>query len=242
MICGADCQAAVPTTTVDPVTGYLLVRDPTTGNASALSPADVPGFVGALACDANATSTSGPSSGCRLHTLLLDGSGFQGVYGLGPAVEAAVAAAGNRTADSSRRRLQLSQLSPRAGRRHAWLSRAGPQLPGPPLDVTALRQAWQAQRARSSHGYGGRRASTTNATGDSPVVSRPIVCLELGQGLLFDLPAGRASHPVYVKDSLLNTNDAFDYGEQLAALAASATGQVSVLARCVTSALAVFVW
>ena len=45
---------------------------------------------------------------------------------------------------------------------------------------------------------------------------------------LFTLPAGKTTYPVYVKDSLLNTNPAFDYGEfrRLASLAASATAEV----------------
>lgn len=44
------------------------------------------------------------------------------------------------------------------------------------------------------------------------VVNRPIVCLSLGDTILFDLSSGPQYYPVYVKDSLLNTNPDFDYG------------------------------
>jgi len=39
----------------------------------------------------------------------------------------------------------------------------------------------------------------------------PMVCLLLGEGLLFDVSSGH--YPVYVKDSLLNSNPDFDYGQ-----------------------------
>lgn len=38
----------------------------------------------------------------------------------------------------------------------------------------------------------------------------PVSCLRLGDGIFFDVSSG--TYPVYSKDSLLNTNDDFDYG------------------------------
>ena len=40
--------------------------------------------------------------------------------------------------------------------------------------------------------------------------TNPTICLELNQGILFDLADGH--YPVYIKDSLLSTNADFDYG------------------------------
>ena len=39
------------------------------------------------------------------------------------------------------------------------------------------------------------------------------VCLQEGDTLLFDMTNGNVAHPVYIKDSLLNTNAQFDYSD-----------------------------
>ena len=72
--------------------------------------------------------------------------------------------------------------------------------------------------------------ATANVTLDPYAVPRPVLCLELGQGILFDLPDGKTSYPVYVKDSFLNSNPSFDYGEfrRLAEMAASKSAAVRV--------------
>ncbi|KAF4141760.1 hypothetical protein GN958_ATG09005 [Phytophthora infestans] len=54
-----------------------------------------------------------------------------------------------------------------------------------------------------------RRRLTTASTSLS--IANPMVCLSVGNGLLFDLSVPR-SYPVYLKDSMLNTNPSFDYG------------------------------
>ena len=66
-----------------------------------------------------------------------------------------------------------------------------------------------------------RRQTTTNDTTDDSTVELngttfegiddPITCLELGDSILFTIT--NESYPVYDEDSLLNTNDAFDYGQ-----------------------------
>ena len=56
-------------------------------------------------------------------------------------------------------------------------------------------------------------------------ILQPALCLQLGDAALFDLSANKSMYPVYDKDSLLNSNPTFDYGEfrRLAALAASSS-------------------
>ena len=65
-----------------------------------------------------------------------------------------------------------------------------------------------------------RRQTTNDTTDDSSVelngttfegIDDPITCLELGDTMLFTIT--NESYPVYDEDSLLNTNDAFDYGQ-----------------------------
>ena len=56
-----------------------------------------------------------------------------------------------------------------------------------------------------------RLQDTPRLSMDSPEVGRPLLCVRLGEGVLFDVE-GVKSYPVYLKDSLLNTNPNFDYG------------------------------
>jgi hypothetical protein len=56
-------------------------------------------------------------------------------------------------------------------------------------------------------------------------VLQPALCLQLGDAALFDLSVNKTMYPVYDKDSLLNSNPTFDYGEfrRLADLASSSS-------------------
>eukprot|EP00752_Nemacystus_decipiens_P010330 g9202.t1 len=58
-------------------------------------------------------------------------------------------------------------------------------------------------------------------TGTEPAVESPLSCVSEGDAVLFDISSG--CYPVYEKDSLLNSNTEFDYGEfrEIAALATS---------------------
>ena len=65
-----------------------------------------------------------------------------------------------------------------------------------------------------------RRQTTNDTTEDSSVelngttfegIDDPVTCLELGDSILFTIT--NESYPVYDEESLLNTNDAFDYGQ-----------------------------
>lgn len=64
----------------------------------------------------------------------------------------------------------------------------------------------------SSTWLGWGDASASDISNEAPTVHQPIVCLRLGDGVVWDLRGGRTHYPVYVKDSLLNTNPTFDYG------------------------------
>ncbi|KAG1697653.1 hypothetical protein DVH05_016092 [Phytophthora capsici] len=64
-----------------------------------------------------------------------------------------------------------------------------------------------------------------------------MVCLTVGNGLLFDLSVA-GSYPIYMKDSMLNTNPGFDYGafRSLAAKVNSNSSTVSAFAFSFTEA------
>eukprot|EP01012_Entosiphon_sulcatum_P015939 TRINITY_DN2090_c0_g1_i3.p1 TRINITY_DN2090_c0_g1~~TRINITY_DN2090_c0_g1_i3.p1 ORF type:complete len:4887 (-),score=935.84 TRINITY_DN2090_c0_g1_i3:7-14667(-) len=51
-------------------------------------------------------------------------------------------------------------------------------------------------------------------TSGAGAILNPAVCLNNGEGLIWDVSdSSRQHYPVYLKDSLLNTNPSFDYGE-----------------------------
>ena len=78
-------------------------------------------------------------------------------------------------------------------------------------------------------------ALNTSALADAPGILQPVVCIRLGDGLLFDVSP--SNYPVYLKDSLINTNPQFDYGafRQLAE-AAAGSGGVSAFIFAFTTA------
>jgi len=61
----------------------------------------------------------------------------------------------------------------------------------------------------------GRRLQSSSSSaaiqGQAPSIQQPLVCISLGDTLMWDLRQG-AGYPMYVRDSLLNSAAAFDYG------------------------------
>jgi hypothetical protein len=71
----------------------------------------------------------------------------------------------------------------------------------------------------SSNGLGGKygplfadQGTTLLQTNTETLISPVVLCLIQGQGIAFDFSDSPGNFPVYVKDSLLNTNPNFDYG------------------------------
>ena len=58
----------------------------------------------------------------------------------------------------------------------------------------------------------------------SSTISNPVMCIETGQSLLFDVDSSTGSYPRYVSTSLLNTNTNFDYGDFLTLASEVASG------------------
>lgn len=59
----------------------------------------------------------------------------------------------------------------------------------------------------------GRRLQSTAANADdAQFITNPVVCTTQGSAMLFD-SLSEEKYPVYLKDSLLNTNQNFDYGQ-----------------------------
>lgn len=66
--------------------------------------------------------------------------------------------------------------------------------------------------------------TTTNSTNTTTTgvtkavatpITNPVICIQAGQAVLFSVDSAAKSYPVYMKDSILNTNPQFDYGQFL---------------------------
>lgn len=56
----------------------------------------------------------------------------------------------------------------------------------------------------------GRYLAASTPTGS---ISSPVICINSGTSLMFDIDSANKRYPVYQKDNLLNSNSNFDYGE-----------------------------
>lgn len=81
------------------------------------------------------------------------------------------------------------------------------QLQSLTLGSTGVDGTYGVPSSLSSSSSSGRRRLTTSSSS----ISNPMVCLNVGDGILFDLSTP-LSYPIYLKDSMLNTNANFDYG------------------------------
>jgi len=76
-------------------------------------------------------------------------------------------------------------------------------------------------------------SESTLYDGATATLNPSVICLVSGEGLLFDVSAASSGHyPVYLKDSLLNSNPQFDYGyfRNLSSAVASNASGVSLFA------------
>jgi hypothetical protein len=48
------------------------------------------------------------------------------------------------------------------------------------------------------------------SSGDTPAIRNPVLCMNAGSVVLFDVVSSERRYPKYVKDSILNTNQDFD--------------------------------
>jgi len=230
------------------------------GSLGCVSP-DSPGSTGATdpgAADAGSVSDAAVNAtACRVHTMVVaPGTGFSGVYAAPAAVVSATAGAGTarrlreQAASMSGRRLgrlvaTATGVDEVAAHEDGWTVAAASTGLAPVTPSSARGARFGPRGLASADGTTrGRRLRNTVAQQTAaerrarelatagPAVARPTVCLSRGDAVMFELPNGADSIPVYVKDSFLNTNQGFDYGEfrRLGALAAQDSSSVAVFA------------
>ena len=168
---------------------------------------------------------------CTVQSVIMTQSGFVGQYGVTPRVSETLdgsyslpVAAGN---SSGSRRLSAGSggvLSSTVQHLLGPRTRVPQLLTGArlavPLSVMAKLgdEAWlDATPAVAPDSHVHRRSLQTTADAasvtSSPLVGNPLMCIRLGDSVMWDLRGGDASYPAYLKDSLLNTNPNFDYGQ-----------------------------
>jgi hypothetical protein len=64
----------------------------------------------------------------------------------------------------------------------------------------------------TTHNFDDDRRRLQSTADDAQFITNPVVCTTSGSAMLFD-SLSEEKYPVYLKDSLLNTNQNFDYGQ-----------------------------
>jgi hypothetical protein len=193
-------QALLPMSALSGFAGSLQCSSPLALLSSSLTLASAVGPGGLSVATTNALV------GCKVVSLSSSPQGMSGSYDLPPAVVTALAT--EASSNSSRRLLSNTPLAAVQGAYSRWKQRFGG---GSGLSI------------RVSHDH---RLLATSSDGASALsIFQPVVCIRVGDSVAFDLGVNKSSYPVYDKDSLLNTNPSFDYGEfrRLAELARSSS-------------------
>jgi hypothetical protein len=55
-------------------------------------------------------------------------------------------------------------------------------------------------------------SSSDQSSSSATAITSPVMCIKVGAAVLFSINSNSGSYPVYVKNSILNTNKNFDYG------------------------------
>jgi hypothetical protein len=203
----------------------------------------------------NPTGATGSSSPCEVFTLNVasSGGGFSGVYNA-PVTVLAASQAKSRRLQSADIPASVSAQKPtnayvsssvydtiakNAMLRQIELAHRIRTSGVPPLSSSSSSESYaprltsMSSRILSSSTSSGSGTCSDGSTG--ACVQSPLTCLSLGQSLIFSLnwTLPPFSYPVYVKDSLLNTNPNFDYGlfRSLASMAAAAANTTSANAK-----------
>ena len=181
--CDTECQSSAPKMRV--LRDRVTITSADTVSVVPLS--DIDGFFGDLACDYD--------DGCEVISVIVSEIGHTAVYNLSATFESAVSAL--------------------------------PSSVGPDFEILRGENGeekriptWgtSARRHHPRRGRGGKnRHFRKLAVDDDKLASgytSPTLCLRQGEGLVFDLSSEGANthYPVYMKDSILNTNPSFDYG------------------------------
>jgi len=192
-VCDANCLATQKQTAVTN-SGDIIVTDPTTGQTTTYSATSIPNYLSATAASGATSGTDTPAGGRRLLSNDLRWS-FN--------------APKSKHSPTMRRLLQTSPTpAPTATTTTASLMIVECQDNGAFLGVYNPSTPYIADLVTG-------RVGNSTALG----IPNPLICLTIGQAILWYFRGGADSYPTYAKDDLLNNNLLFDYGSfRMAAL------------------------
>jgi hypothetical protein len=207
LVCNASCRGAAPLVSLL-ADGRLSIIDPRSTRVVTTPAGELAGLFGRTACEVVA--------GCDLVPVVAGAAGHTAVYGLPGSLAQLNSTALSGSAVSSASALQRLREA-----RDWTAARLVERVLATRTDLvsTATESLSEVVLDGWSHVHvaSGAPAFAPQTT-DPAVLQRgfrnPTVCLRPGGGLYFDLsdPSAREHYPVYVRDSLLNTNPRFDFG------------------------------
>eukprot|EP01029_Cantina_marsupialis_P004430 TRINITY_DN14448_c0_g1_i4.p1 TRINITY_DN14448_c0_g1~~TRINITY_DN14448_c0_g1_i4.p1 ORF type:complete len:2721 (+),score=1122.55 TRINITY_DN14448_c0_g1_i4:133-8163(+) len=204
VICDVACRAAAATMAMDPVSQKITITDPTTGEQQQISLSDRVDFSGQLSCSNQMLDGGDTAKSCDVKSIQMTTDGFNGVYGLTDSIK-------NVAAEDNARRVLRDYLI------------NGTVTEDIVTDLIAHQRNNTFNATASFFSDKPHMFARILADSTEPAIAQPMLCLEQGDGIVFDLGADKTNFPVYDKDSLMNTNGLFDYGEfrRLAEIAVS---------------------
>ena len=197
-ICDEDCRAeSLQTRCVD---GNIEVFDPVTDEAVDIEMSEFD-TEGSIDC-----STEGAS----IYSMGTNNGTFTGTFGAGSSLSDEISRRRRRLSAKENSGLTLPSNFLRTSNSQIYESAKGStdnssSMGGPILSYFPIR----------------RNLANVSATNSSGIITNPIVCMSLGDSLVFDIT--NENYPTYDKDSLFNSNPNYDYSEfrSLASTAAS---------------------
>ena len=183
VICDEDCRSSATTVTCGS-NGTMLVTD-ANGVSTEVAQSDISmeGDVDCSVLDSN------------IYSMSTSNGSFSGYFGVGDTLTTAVA---------RRRRLidleDFEEETETGTFDHDLVLRG---LGGGNYSNHSFSPSLVMPRRPRKHRFSRRLASS------DPVIENPVVCIRAGDSIMFDV--SNEDYPVYAKDSLLNTNDEFDY-------------------------------
>ena len=197
-VCDATCRSTATTTACDSSGNIVVTYN--SGNTETIAAADYVSDSGTIDCS---------TSGSKILNMDTSAGTFSGIFGAPASV----------TAQASRRRLLLETSSAYGFDLSYGNSTSGSGTPGS-IGSSLYKGSNMTRRAYNEMVTAHRRLQ------DDASITNPTVCIDAGDSVVFSVTS--TSYPVYMKDSLLNSNSDFDYSafRDLAELAAS-TSDVS---------------
>jgi hypothetical protein len=216
-VCDVACRANMTTLrSSGSGDGSTILVCRSDGDCDEVEASEVPGLYGSLMCGGFGRTV------CLIQPIQMRSNGVYGLVGASDEYLLDKIGSGGGSSRRRRRRRRVSLVDTPVDELNVYAS------PFDRVAATGMRRAhlhaasgisetWaQGRDAEMPDEFIARRSASRirerRDTVVEPGVRNPVVCLELGDSVLFDLSAGRDHFPVYYERHLFNTNPTFDFG------------------------------